>query len=287
MGRWLSRLKSSWLFVIGFVLVYFGASGAINTAAQFWPFPFMQETPEPDTFDEGFAPWVMPLELEQSGGAPELDQVDLPTTMPRPVTAETARSESPTPEPFEVIPPIIEIIENTPTPEVLVATPEPLIAEDPEAPRWITIESIGLEAPIIQTGTQKYWIEGKQYDQWQAPNEFAAGWHETTAQLGETGNTVLNGHHNIYGMVFGKLVDMTEGELITIRGDKREFYYMVTNKMILPEKSVGLSQRLENARWILESEDERLTLVTCWPFESNTHRLIVVARPVGQRYLDQ
>jgi LPXTG-site transpeptidase (sortase) family protein len=287
MGRWLSRLKSSWLFVIGFVLVYFGASGAINTAAQFWPFPFMQETPEPDTFDEGFAPWVMPLELEQSGGAPELDQVDLPTTMPRPVTAETARSESPTPEPFEVIPPVIEIIENTPTPETLVATPEPLIAEDPEAPRWITIESIGLEAPIIQTGTQKYWIEGKQYDQWQAPNEFAAGWHETTARLGETGNTVLNGHHNIYGMVFGKLLDMTEGELITIRGDKREFYYMVTNKMILPEKSVGLSQRLENARWILESEDERLTLVTCWPFESNTHRLIVVARPVGQRYLDQ
>jgi LPXTG-site transpeptidase (sortase) family protein len=287
MGRWLSRLKSSWLFVIGFVLVYFGASGAINTAAQFWPFPFMQETPEPDTFDEGFAPWVMPLELEQSGGAPELDQVDLPTTMPRPVTAETARSESPTPKPFEVIPPIIEIIENTPTPEILVATPEPLIAEDPEAPRWIAIESIGLEAPIIQTGTQKYWIEGKQYDQWQAPNEFAAGWHETTARLGETGNTVLNGHHNIYGMVFGKLVDMTEGELITIRGDKREFYYMVTNKMILPEKSVGLSQRLENARWILESEDERLTLVTCWPYESNTHRLIVVARPVGQRYLDQ
>jgi LPXTG-site transpeptidase (sortase) family protein len=287
MGRWLSRLKSSWLFVIGFVLVYFGASGAINTASQFWPFPFMQVTPEPDTFDEGFAPWVMPLELEQSGGAPELDQVDLPTTIPRPVTAETARSESPTPELFEVIPPVIEIVENTPTPEILLATPEPLIAEDPEAPRWITIESIGLEAPIIQTGTQKYWIEGKQYDQWQAPNEFAAGWHETTARLGETGNTVLNGHHNIYGMVFGKLVDMSEGELITIRGDKREFYYMVTNKMILPEKSVGLAQRLENARWILESEDERLTLVTCWPYESNTHRLIVVARPVGQRYLDQ
>jgi LPXTG-site transpeptidase (sortase) family protein len=287
MGRWLSRLKSSWLFVIGFVLVYFGASGAINTASQFWPFPFMQETPEPDTFDEGFAPWVMPLELEQSGGAPELDQVDLPTKMPRPVTAETARSESPTPEPFDIIPPVIEIIENTPTPEILLATPEPLIAEDPEAPRWITIESIGLEAPIIQTGTQKYWVEGKQYDQWQAPNEFAGGWHETTARLGEIGNTVINGHHNIYGMVFGKLVDMPEGELITIRGDKREFYYMVTNKMILPEKSVGLAQRLENARWILESEDERLTLVTCWPYESNTHRLIVVARPVGQRYLDQ
>jgi sortase A len=287
MGRWLSRLKSSWLFVIGFVLVYFGASGAINTASQFWPFPFMQETPEPDTFDEGFAPWVMPLELEQGDGAPELDQVDLPTTMPRPVTAEAARSQSPTLEPFEVIPPVIEIIENTPTPEVLLATPEPLVAEDPEAPRWITIESIGLEAPIIQTGTQKYWVEGKQYDQWQAPNEFAGGWHETTARLGEIGNTVINGHHNIYGMVFGKLVDMSEGQLITIRGDKREFYYMVTNKMILPEKSVGLSQRLENARWILESEDERLTLVTCWPYESNTHRLIVVARPVGQRYLDQ
>jgi hypothetical protein len=64
MGRWVSRLKASWLFVIGFVLVYFGANGAFNTASQFWPFPFQQETPEPLYEDEGFAPWVLPDEMK-------------------------------------------------------------------------------------------------------------------------------------------------------------------------------------------------------------------------------
>jgi LPXTG-site transpeptidase (sortase) family protein len=286
MGRWVSRLKASWLFVIGFVLVYFGANGAFNTASQFWPFPFQQETPEPLYEDEGFAPWVLP-DADEIGHAPDLDEVDIPLAVTLPTREATPVVIIPTQEEFEPIAPVIEVIANTPTPEILIATPEPLIREDPERPRWIKIDTIGLEAPIVQTGTEKFWIEAKEYDQWLAPNEFAAGWHETTARLGEPGNTVLNGHHNIYGMVFGKLVDLSEGDLITIQGDKREFFYMITNKMILPEKSVGLAQRLENARWILPSDDERLTLVTCWPFESNTHRLIVVARPVGERYLDQ
>lgn len=52
--------------------------------------------------------------------------------------------------------------------------------------------------------------------------------------------------------------------------------------MILPERDADLQTRLENARWIQPSQDERLTLVTCWPANSNTHRLIIVARPVGQ-----
>jgi sortase A len=36
---------------------------------------------------------------------------------------------------------------------------------------------------------------------------------------------------------------------------------------------------VENARWIEPTEDERLTLVSCWPYETNAYRLVVVARP--------
>jgi sortase A len=39
--------------------------------------------------------------------------------------------------------------------------------------------------------------------------------------------------------------------------------------------------RLENAKWIGPFNEERLTLITCWPFNSNTHRLIVIAKPAG------
>ncbi len=41
-----------------------------------------------------------------------------------------------------------------------------------------------------------------------------------------------------------------------------------------------LEIRKANAEWIAPTTNERLTLVTCWPKRSNTHRLIIVAEPV-------
>jgi sortase A len=49
--------------------------------------------------------------------------------------------------------------------------------------------------------------------------------------------------------------------------------------MILKELGEPIEVRYQNARWILPSLDERLTLVTCWPKTGNTHRLIIVAFP--------
>jgi sortase A len=39
--------------------------------------------------------------------------------------------------------------------------------------------------------------------------------------------------------------------------------------------------RMQNARWIMPTPDERLTLVTCAPDAQSTHRLIIVALPVA------
>ncbi len=50
--------------------------------------------------------------------------------------------------------------------------------------------------------------------------------------------------------------------------------------MILQERFVDVATRLDNARWLNRTDDVRLTLVTCWPKISNTHRLILVARPL-------
>jgi sortase A len=162
----------------------------------------------------------------------------------------------------------------------------PSIAHEPAAPdipTRLVIPTIELDAPIepAKITTQK--VGGEEYEQWQAPDEFAAGWHEDSAMLGQPGNTVLNGHHNIYGKVFGRLVDLNPGDLIIVFGKQRAFIYQITNKMILPEKYQEIDVRMDNARWILPSDDERLTLVTCWPATSNTHRLIIVARPLGGR----
>ena len=175
----------------------------------------------------------------------------------------------------KVIP--LKVNPGSPKPETSV-----VIHTDPEVPIRIMIFSIGLDAPIVLSEIDFKNIAGKEYMQWFVPDEFASGWHSTSAKLGEPGNTVLNGHHNSYGEVFKSLVEVNEGDIIQLSSERSRFSYQITNKMILPEKYEQLDVRMNNAQWILPSIDERLTLISCWPYESNTHRLIIVAQPIGR-----
>ena len=93
-------------------------------------------------------------------------------------------------------------------------------------------------------------------------------------------NRVLNGHHNEFGEVFKRLVDLKPEDLIEVYSKGLEFHYQAANKLILLGRDVEISVRLENARWISPSQDERLTLITCWPYFSNNYRLINVASPI-------
>jgi LPXTG-site transpeptidase (sortase) family protein len=147
-------------------------------------------------------------------------------------------------------------------------------------PNRLVISSIGLDAPIIPTKIKEIEYKGQIYYQWLAPNKPAVGWHDSSALLGLPGNTVLNGHHNVYGEVFKDLVKVHEGDLIDVYSGEQVYKYQVVLAMLLPERYKSLTVRLENARWILPTEDERLTLITCWPADSNTHRVIIVALPV-------
>jgi sortase A len=159
--------------------------------------------------------------------------------------------------------------------------PTPTALPAPETPLRLVIPAIQLDAPVIPAETYYVEVDGKEYQQWPTPNEFAAGWHSESAPLGEPGNTVLNGHHNIYGEVFRDLVNLTTGDTIVVYGEGHVYTYMVTNRMILPERFQQIDVRMNNAQWIQSSQDERLTLITCWPYESNTHRLILVAKPLS------
>lgn len=155
-------------------------------------------------------------------------------------------------------------------------------------PVEIIIDSVKLDAPIVASEQKEIIENGKTYTQWSAPDEFAAGWQSDSAYLGEIGNTVINGHHNVFGEVFKDLNLLKEGERVIINGDdEKKYTYLVTNVMILPERDVLIEQRLENAKWMMPSLDERLTLITCWPSYSNTHRLIIVAKPESAIFINQ
>ncbi len=129
----------------------------------------------------------------------------------------------------------------------------------PNIPERLVIEKIGLDAPVHLAESIAVNVDGQDVVQFLVPEEFAVGWHEGSAPLGVTGNTVLSGHHNAYGEVFKNLVDLEVGDTIILFSGAKMFTYIIANKMILPEKDQPLDVRLDNGRWILPSKDERIT----------------------------
>ena len=79
------------------------------------------------------------------------------------------------------------------------------------------------------------------------------------------GNTVLFGHHNVNGAVFANLYKVVVGDEISVFAGGREYRYKVDQVLKVKEKDVSFAQMVENGKWISQTEDERLTLVTCWP----------------------
>ncbi len=158
------------------------------------------------------------------------------------------------------------------------------VVADPLAgqPVRIQIPAIDLEANVVPVELEQHLADdGESYYQWQVPAGYLVGWHNSSARLGQTGNTVLNGHHNIYGEVFRYLIELEEGDEIIVYDKNGAHPYRVTQKELLPELNQPLEVRVANARWIEPTDDERLTLVSCWPYTGNAYRLIVVAHPAN------
>lgn len=242
--------SARWMILAGLVLFIGGLANAVYNGVRQPPAALDIPVDSGDALGQGFAP------------------LNVPDSQSQDVLAPTVVGEIATATP--TIAPAVTL-EAGPLP-----TPTPLQGYVPDR---IVIPEIGLDAPVIPAKTRLIKYFGKIYEQWVAPDEFAAGWHEGSAMLGLPGNTVLNGHHNEFGEVFGGLVDLKEGDLIEVYSGTKLFVYEVRLKMILRELGEPIEVRYENARWIAPSEDERLTLITCWPKTGNSHRLIIVAFP--------
>ena len=167
------------------------------------------------------------------------------------------------------------------TPE---ATPDPNTAQATMGlvPDYLEIPSIRLEAPIVPIDHVQAELEGVTFRLWLAPWGYNVGWHSSSSLIGLGGNTVLNGHHNAYMKVFENLIDVEEGDLVIVSSGEHQFQYIVTIKVIFPERFETFETRMVNTVWIEPTVDERITLVTCWPATTNTHRLIIVAEPYSE-----
>jgi sortase A len=145
----------------------------------------------------------------------------------------------------------------------------------------IVAEAVGIDTRVVEMGWEEIEYKGEWFTKWVVPDG-AAGWHVNSALPGHGGNVVISGHHNIKGKVFRFLVDLEPGNLVTVYAGDVPYPYVVTEKYILQEAGMPAEVKKRNAQWIMPTGDERLTLVTCWPYTwpGNTHRVVVVARPI-------
>ncbi len=217
---------------------------------------------------------------------------------PAPTAAsEPAASAPPGPAPTEprqgaqqpTAPPPVPTLPPAPTATPAVPAARPVRLMIPDLKVDTKVVSMGWEVVQTPDGPRSEWVIPK----------YEAGHHINSALLGEPGNLVISGHNNIYGQVFKpisfawdndrriKVDDFTDrsdvlnGRIIQLFDEAgRAYTYVIEEFYRLRDTGVPLQQRIANGRFMQPTQDTRLTLITCWPPTNNTHRLVVVARPV-------
>lgn len=221
---------------------------------------------------------------EPSPEAAATTEPTLPAT-PTPLPTNTA-TPSPTPSPTHTPTPrptatTVPPTRVPPTAAPTATRPAPGAPPPPAdaAPTRIVAPAVGLDVPVVVMGYRIVYVNGVAATDWQVPMQ-AAGFHQGSAYPGRPGNTVVSGHSSSGAEVFRYLDGLQEGDVVTLYVGDTAYHYTVTQRVIVQEAGASYEQRVQNAQWILPTADERLTLITCWPYPTSTHRLILVARPL-------
>jgi LPXTG-site transpeptidase (sortase) family protein len=145
----------------------------------------------------------------------------------------------------------------------------------------IRIPKIGVQAPVTPVGWSPQASPGAALPNvsWDSPGA-QVGWAISSALPGQrAGNVILFGHNNIDSSVFQRLAELQPGDPIYLDTGDYHWIYQVSQVDILPVET----QRQDSsayAEYFKTSRVPRLTLVSCWPPVSNTHRVFVIANPL-------
>lgn len=224
--------------------------------------------------------WIAVLLMSAALAAcssPPAGPTPAPTAAP-PAVLPAPGDESPTSAaPAQTLP---AATRSAATPPAAATASEPLVEPPLQGePNRLVIPAIDLDTPIVDVGWEVVERGEQRTTEWQTADN-AAGRHVNSARPGEQGNVVLSGHHNTKGEVFRRISqqELAIGDMIYLYDAQgRRFSYQVTEITDpLPEVGATEAQRLANASYIQPTSDARVTLVTCWPYWTNTHRIVVV-----------
>jgi len=143
--------------------------------------------------------------------------------------------------------PLKQSLENIPVP-----TPAPSHAIR------IQIPAIGIDASIVQGTGWEQLVKG-------------VGQYSGTAAPGQNGNMVLAAHNDIYGEWFKDLDQLKKGDQIIVYSNQSAFTYIVMGWEIVEPSQVEVMN---------PTADATATLISCYPYLIDTHRIVVKTRLV-------
>jgi sortase A len=164
----------------------------------------------------------------------------------------SAEQTATSPPQYEVMP------ETPPTPDPLIPLDDSVFPSGVVGIGIMTIDKIGLRLPIIE-GVDE------------AELRIAPGRVPQTAVIGDVGNAVIAGHRNYtYGDMFNRLDELTLGDIIGYQARNGEIMRFEVFEIVVIEPN-------DQIAFIQPTEQSIITLYTCTPVRTATHRLLVRA----------
>jgi sortase A len=205
------------------------------------------------------------------------------TVAPSPTAGDAGLAGVNPPAPTPTTPSSAVIVASLPLPDLNsgggLGSRIPPAQTDP--PTYLTIPSVKIDSPVVPVGWEMIpGKEGRDSAQWEVA-EYAVGHHKGSANPGEIGNVVMSGHVDWKGEVFRNLHKVERGAEVYVYSGEREYLYIVQDKVLVKEEGPDVTDemRRQNAAYMNPTLDQTLTLITCWPYGVDDHRLIVIAKP--------
>ncbi len=153
----------------------------------------------------------------------------------------------------------------------------------PSSVTRIVIPRLGVDRKVIEVGWKVEDLQGQQVAIWDVA-KYAVGHHEGTANPGQPGNIVMAGHSGGRAYPFNDIYYLKPGDEIVLWSNGQQFQYTVGERLVLDEigPNVTMEQRRANARYIEPTDEEVVTLVTCWPLTGKdkfNQRVVIRAHP--------
>ncbi len=132
----------------------------------------------------------------------------------------------------------------------------PIPTPGPQQAIRIQIPAIGVDAPVVQG------------DGWEQLKK-GVGQHIPSANPGENGNVVLSAHNDVYGEIFRNLDRLQPGDQVILYTQQRSYVYIVERTLIVEPSAVEV---------MASTGAPTVTLISCYPYLVDTHRIVVFAR---------